>query len=672
MAKPTESDIRAIIESRFRAAISTQGSELAKDREKAMDFYYGRPMGNEIDGRSQVVSKDLMDTVEWIMPSLMRIFCTMEAIQFDPVGPEDEQYAKEETGYVRHVLWKKNPGFMILYEWIKTFLLQKVGYVKYWWDTSEKVSFQRFSGLSEDMLTFLLQKLEETGDIDVVGQEQNKDTGLWSVKLRIKSKYGCARISGAPPEEVVVSSECRGSIKTAKFVGHMRMDLTRGDLIEMGYDRERVKKLTDFDWSAALSETQARDSVGESTPEWSQEKDSDWASQVVQLLECYTYLDEDDDGIAELRCLLLAGNETLEDDEAEEIQWESATPVPVPFRHHGLSMYDIMEELQRIHTALKRGLLDNVYFTMNPRLAYDATTVAREDLQINRPGAHIAVQGPAAGAVAPISHQPMVGELLPVIQHFEDVQDKRTGSTAFQVGADADVLAQSTKGAYMDARGAANQRIEAIARIFAETGLSGLFRSVHKLLIQNQDWTERFRLRDKWVIQQIPPTDWQERADLTVAVGLGNAGQQEIRQNLGLMAQAQEKAASMPGLIQANNVFALFRRMQAELGFENENFITDPSSQEYQAFMQQQKPPPDPYVQGKQIDAEVKLKTQEMASRDKAMDRAQERDLTITQLEVESGIDLAKAGIGAEVAIARGAGAPRPGSAGVAEQQPAQ
>ena len=673
MAKLSEDEIRAIIESRFRSAITTQGTELAKDRENAMDFYYGRPMGNEIDGRAQVVSKDLMDTVEWIMPSLMRIFCTMDAVQFDPVGPDDEQLAKEETGYVRHVLWKKNAGFMILYEWMKTFLLQKVGYVKYRWEDSEKVTFKRYTGLTDDGMTLLLQSLEEMGTVDIVGQEQDKETGLWSLKVRIKSKYGCAKIEGAPPEEVVVSKDCKGSIKTAKAVFHMRTDLTRSDLIEMGYSRDRVEKMTDFDWQQALSESMARDSVGETTPTGSEDKDADWSSGTIQLLECYTYLDEDDDGVAELRCLLLSGNEILEDDEVDEIQWESATPIPIPFRHQGLSMYDIMEDLQRIHTALKRGMLDNVYFTMNPRLVYDATTISLADLQINRPGGHVANQGPVMGAFAPIVHAPIAERLLPVIQHFDDVRDKRTGSTAFQVGADADVLAQSTKGAYMDARGAANQRIEAIARIFAETGLSGLYRSLHKLLIENQDWPERFRLRDQWVMQKVPPTEWQERADLTVAVGLGNAGQQEVRANLGLMAQAQEKiGAAFPGVIQAKDAFALFRRMQTELGFENEGFATDPRSPEYQQFMQSQKPPPDPYVEGKKIDADTKLKEKTIDAQLKTAELAQERDLTITTLEVESGVDLAKAGIGAEVAVARGAGTPSARGGSPAQQPGAQ
>lgn len=659
-----DNEVRAIVTARLQAALTKNGSELVADREKAMDFYYGRPMGNEQEGRAQVVSKDLMDTVEWIMPSLMRIFCTMDATQFDPVGPEDEQLAREETGYVRHVLWKKNPGFMILYEWLKTALLQKVGYVKYWWEDSKKVSFKRYSGLTDEQLTLLMQDLESNGKVEV--EEQEQEEGGWSVKLKFTSDYGCARVDGSPPEDLVISAECKGDIKKAKFVGHIRTDLTRSDLIEMGYEQKRVKALSDFTWENLSSEVAARDSVQESARQ--SETDSDWPSETIRLLEAYTYLDENDDGIAELRCILMSGNDTLEDEEAEEIQWCSATPIPIPYRHIGLSLYDLVEDLQRIHTALKRGLLDNVYFTNAPRQAYNKDVVDLQTLQINRPGGHVAVEGPPGGQIVPLSHQPIVGEVLQVIGHFDSVRDRRTGSTAMQTGSDADVLASTTKGAYMDARAAANQRIEAIARIFAETGLSDLYGSLHRLLRRHQDWPERFRMKSQWVVQKIPPTEWQEREHLTVAVGLGNAGQQEIRQNLGLMGQAQQQAAQIPGLIQPQNVFALFRRMQQELGFENENFITDPNSPEYQKFMaSQSKPPEDPYVTGKKIDAQVK--TQQLASdqqgklidlQGKREELAAKRDQWITELEVKSAVDLAKPGIGAEVA----GGAPAPGTGG--------
>ena len=651
MPKLTDDEQRAIIAARLSDTLNSTDSELRNDREKALDFYYGRPLGNEIEGRSQVVSKDIMDTIEWMMPSFMRIFCTQQAVQFDPVGPEDEVLAKQETGYVTHVLWKKNPGFMLIYEWSKDGLMQKNGYVKYWWQDEEKVCFDEYSGLNDEQLVYTLQELESQGDVEVVGQEQDEN-GLHAIKVKIKKTYGCARVECVPPEEVIVDRNCRSDIKKAKFVGHLRKNVTRSELIEEGYDKALVKTLTSYVWNADLSESLARDSVNENLNLNGENKDQDSASDELQLLECLTYVDADDDGIAELRRYLLAGNETLENEEASEVNWESWTPIPVPHRHTGLSIYDKLEDLQRIKTALTRGLLDNTYFSNARRFAYNKDVVDVGMLQINRPGGHVAVTGSPLGQVVPLEYTPIAGQLLPVIDYIDTVKQTRTGVGRMTTGVDADVLSQSTKGAFQDARSDANQLIEAIARIFAETGLSSLYSSLHKLLMRHQDWQTKFKLRNDWV--EVNPADWRERTDLTVSVGLGNASKEEIRANLAAMGAAQEKAAAVPGLIQPQNVFALFRRIQTELGFENESFITDPQSPEYQQYQQSQAGAKDPFVQGEEIKAQANMAGKQLDAQIKREQMDQDRSLKITEMEIDAGVDLAKAGIGAEVAVARG------------------
>lgn len=659
MAKMTDSEVRATLAARLSDTLGSTDSELRKDRELSMDFYYGRPMGNEIEGRSQIVSKVLMDTVEWAMPSFLRIFANRDAIAFDPVGPEDEEQAKQETGYVSHVFWKKNTGFMITYCWIKDALLQKVGYVRRRWVDEEKVRFKSFTGLTDDQLVMVMEECQSYGEVEIVGSEQ--ENGFWNIKLKVKHKSGSEQVDCYPPEDVVVDSKCRGDVRQARFIAHLRSDLTRSDLIEMGYDREKVKNLTDYTWQRGFSEEQARDSVNETLSREDQE--ANLASQTIRLLDVETYLDEDDDGIAELRRYFMAGNETLENDEIPEITWESLTALPVPHRHAGLSLYDLVEDRQRVATALERGLLDNTYFSNNRRVSYNKNTVSLADLQINRPGGHVAVDGPPVGQTQPIEYTPIAGQLLPVIEYNEQVIERRTGVGRHSMGADADVLANSTKGAYMDAVRTANQRIESMARIMAETGFASLLGGIHRDLRRNQDWPTKFKLRNEWA--ETNPAEWDERTDLTVSIGLGNASKEEVRANLGLMAQAQEKAGVVAGLIQPQNVFALFRRMQSELGFENEPFITDPESPEFKQFMQSQQGKTDPYIEGEQIKAQTKLKEADIESRDKTLDRAQKRDLTITELEVKSGVDLAKAGIGAEVAVAGGANAAR-GNSGAA------
>lgn len=666
MAKMTEHEIRAVVAKRFSDVLGGSNTELAADREKALDFYYGRPLGNEIDGRSQIVSKDVMDTVEWLMPSLMRIFTTKQAAQFDPVGPEDEQLAKQETEYVSHVLWKKNDGFMIIYTWLKDALMQKVGYVKYMWVDEEKVCFEQYTGLSQDQLAMLQQELEQDGEAEII-EADIKPTApgvnqAFDVKYRIKKKQGRLVIENCPQEEVFISSDCKGGVKTAKFVGHLRR-ATRSELLELGFDRKTVEQVTDWSWKdVELS----RGSVGEDDVK---DEGIDWATEELQLLDCHTYVDADDDGIAELRHFLMGGDTVLVNEEADEIPWCSWSMIPTPHRHVGLGVYDLVEDLQRTNSGLQRSLLDNAYFGNNQRLAYDENMVDVDMLRINRPGGHVAVSGSPVGAVVPLPVSDIASRLLPVIGYVEQVRARRTGVGDMSTGVDADVLAQSTKGAYMDARGAANQRIEAIARIFAQTGLSDLYSSIHRMLMKHQDWPARFKIKNNWV--EVNPAEWKERANLTVSVGLGTAGKEEIRANLGMISQLMQQAAQVPGLIQPRNVYAVFSRMQEELGFEGEDFITDPASPEYQQFIEaQSQQAPDPYLEGEKIKAEARANEKMLDVAMKGAELAQERDLEITKLEVTTGVDLAKAGIGAEVAAARGYGQARAGS-GAAAAEPA-
>lgn len=673
MAKLSENDLRALIDQRFGAAMTDHEILMAR-RAKAMDYYYGRPMGNEIDGRSQVVTKDFMDTVEWEMPSYMRIFTNRDCVQFDPVGPEDEQLAKQETQYVSHVLWKQNDGFNTIYSWLRDGIMQVVGYVIYWWETEEKVTNGIYEGVTQDQLALIQQELESAehvSDVEIVeANTYHTAPGVpqtFDVKFKVTTKKGKLCIEPVPPDEVVVSGDCRGSVKNAKFAGRIRK-ITRSELIEQGYKRKEVEGVTDFTW-AKNSVQIARDRDNQAQAE---DEGVDWATKELTLLDCFTYVDADGDGYAELRHFLVHGDGFLENEECDEIQMCSWTKIPMQHQHQGLDTFDLTEDLQRTNTALTRGLLDNTYFSANGRLAYNKNTVNVSMLQVNRPGGHVAVDGPPAGEIYEIQRSDVASRLLPVIQHVADVRTKRTGVGELTTGTDATVLADSTKGAYLDAKGAANQRIETTARIFAQTGLADLYKSVHKMLLKYQDWPTRFKLRKDWVT--VDPTEWKERAHLTVNVGSGTASHEEVRQNLFLMKQAQQEAAGVPGLVQPQNVYALVSRIQAELGFENEPFVTDPASPEYKQFMAQaqKSQPPDPYVQGAQIKAQVDKQKALLDDKNKALDRAQERDLKITELEVTSGVDLATAGIGAEVAHARANRPQGPAGTGTAQQQPVQ
>src|ERR1700742_4042320 len=142
MTKMLTSDLRAMLASeKANALAAISADRLMEERADAMDYYLG-DMRKDMpaqDGRSRAVSTDVADTIEGLMPGLMDIFAgSDEVVRFEPVGPEDEAAAQQETDYVNHVFMQQNPGFMVLYSFVKDALLSKVGIVKVWWEEREE------------------------------------------------------------------------------------------------------------------------------------------------------------------------------------------------------------------------------------------------------------------------------------------------------------------------------------------------------------------------------------------------------------------------------------------------------------------------------------------------------------------------------------------------------
>lgn len=167
MPKMSNLDLKAMLSNqRADALAAMSAADLAEDRASAMDYYRGdmsKDMPSAV-GRSQAVSTDVSDTIEGILPHVMDIFCgSDEVVRFEPVGPEDEEAAQQETDYVNHVFMQQNPGWMTLYNFFKDALLQKNGFVKVWWEESEQEERETYYDLSEDQFAALAQAVAASG-----------------------------------------------------------------------------------------------------------------------------------------------------------------------------------------------------------------------------------------------------------------------------------------------------------------------------------------------------------------------------------------------------------------------------------------------------------------------------------------------------------------------------
>ena len=155
----TELEVGSIVSSEIKASLGYIGSDITEQRQKSLEYYFGEPFGNEQEGRSQVVSTDVSDVIESILPTLLRTFAASdEIVKCEPVTAEDEEVAKQASDYLNYIFNKDNDGFITLYTLFKDALIQKNGVAKIYWDNSTKRERESYERLSEDEYTMLLDE----------------------------------------------------------------------------------------------------------------------------------------------------------------------------------------------------------------------------------------------------------------------------------------------------------------------------------------------------------------------------------------------------------------------------------------------------------------------------------------------------------------------------------
>jgi hypothetical protein len=549
----SEEQLQGVISAEIYDAISFIDDDIGGNRALATEYYYGQPFGDEEEGRSQVVSMDVRDTVQGILPSLMRIFFGPErVVEFAPQGPEDVQSAEQATDYVDFIFKRDNQGFKILHSAFKDALVRKCGIVKYWWDESVEVRAESFSMLDEQSMMLLTEdpdvEISAVREYPVPGTEpMNEAQGImtpppmmYDVEIKRRIKTGKVKIEALPPEEFLIDRRAK-SIEDATFVGHRTMK-TVSDLVAMGYDYDEMVDVAgngnDFDNN---QEYQARNPFAVI----STANNGDPSSKSVLYIEGYLKVDFDGDGIAEMRriCTVGTGNKVLRNEIVAERQFADFCPDPEPHTFFGMCPADVVMDIQRIKSNVQRGILDSLAQAIHPRTAIVEGQANMEDVLNTEVGAVIRMRAP--GMVQPFT-TPFVGQAaFPMLDYLDDIKQTRTGISKAAAGLDADALQSTTKAAVSATVNAAHQHIEMIARIFAETGLRKLFTGILKLVVENQDRPRMIRLRNTFV--PIDPRSWDSKMDVIVNVGVGDGTIEDRINILNQVATRQEMLIEKTG-----------------------------------------------------------------------------------------------------------------------------
>lgn len=592
--KMDDEDLLELLNRKEDAASHYIHGQLGSEREEAMRRYHRMPYGNEVDGESSIVSSDCQDTVEWLLPALLKTFTsTDKAVSFEPSTQADVKPAEQATDACNYVFYKQNNGFLVLYTAIKDMLTVKNCAVMWRKEDVETVSSVPFKGATEEMLALMLQ--EEDAEIEHVnpapmldeqGQPQIDPMTLqpvigYSGRIKKTEKKSIVKVEAFSPDSLLVQRDWTSPLlHDCPYVGRM-MRVTLSELKMMGFEctAEELSSSDTRDASANGSRLTDVDRIEAAGSQMVNDDNSDDDSMVEGWLRIeYVLADKDGDGIAERLCVYRLQDKILKCEVTSHVPIATSSPILNPHRWDGMSEIDVVADLQELHTELLRQTLNNLYLTNNPRtkVLTDAnwSPLANiDDLLDSRAGGVIRQRDVNAitEQVIPFS----AGASMPMLEYVQGMRENRTGVSRQSQGLDPDSLNNTAKGKQID-MSASMQRIELIARIIAETLVKPIFQGILKVLTDGEMGKLAFRLRDEFV--EYDPNEWRDQYDMTINVGLGTGDTQAKAQQLMAIMQLQKEGLAL-NLVTPKHLYHSASKIIENAGFKDvQNFVQDPST----------------------------------------------------------------------------------------------
>jgi len=656
-----EQELESIVAGLIEEAQDYIDLQEAPDRIQASDYYNGKPFGNEEDGRSQVVDRSVRDTIQLMLPQIMRIFFGSErVVEYQPRFPEDVANAEQASDFVNHVvLGQDNPAFSTFHSIFKDALIKRVGIAKVDWERIEEVEHEEYTGLDDLALKALLSdpdiegsSIESHPDPNFVpppaesispandgeAQQSMEAPMLHNVVIRRLSADGGIIVEALPPEEFLIDRRAR-SIEDSTLVAHRRY-LTVSELTSMGYEYDSMLELAgDEDEFGTNSEFLNRHPLGN----YADRSNGGEANRKVLYIEAYAKVDFGGSGIAGLRKFCLAGShhKLLHHSPVSDLPFVLFNAYPEPHLWRGSSVADLTMDVQLVKSSILRNMLDSLAKAIHPDTAIIEGQVNIDDALSNKVGKLIRTR--SVGAVQELNKSFNGKEAFPMLDYMDQVREDRTGMSKASMGLNPDALQSSTKSAVSATVQASQAQIELVCRVFAETGMKVLFKKILKLLHKHQDKARMVRLRNQWI--PIDPRSWDAGMDVSVDVALGLGTTEERMMMLAGIAQKQEKILETQGdvnpFVSQQQYHHTLTKMTELSGFKDtQSFWSNPKD-----FKPPPPPEPEPTAeeifataQADKVRADIELDRQKFALDQEKMVREDdlERDKLESDLELKT------------------------------------
>lgn len=635
-------NVLAVLKAQRERAIGLDNDdgELQTERADALDYYKGKHEGAiardlpALPNRSSVVSTDVSNAVETALPELIDIFTGGEdTITIKPQGMEDIEAAKQETDYLRHILFQQNDGWVILYTGFKDALISKTGLFSFEWYGQPE--YEEYTTLaSEPQIEEIVDQGNELIEMVDSGTVNVRNFPVFKVTFRKIISDGHVCVRNVAPENFAVSPETVG-LADSNYCVERRSD-TRQNLIDQGYDKDLVMKL-DRD-EIDETERMARDTVNEET---NRDEGADALTETVDILIHYVRLDIEGTGRPQIWRIVTGNDESieLEREKRSMIQYAAITPYPMTHRFYGQSLADKLIQTQKWKTTVTRQVNDHLYFSNNQRqevkFAGVVPGVTIEQLTDNSPGQPVITQD--GNSLKPIQNGSLGVDVMGLLEYVNVDAEMRTGIVRNAQGLKPDTMHETADGANMLLT-MSQKRIRMMARLFAETGLRYLFMGIHDLARQNATMKDTIELRNEWV--DIDPSSWKRRKDFNIKIGIGSGGKEAtlmaLREWRGVLASLVEAQGGMEGpLVTPQNIYNSAVSYGEALDIKDARLqITNPekAAAEKAAKGETEQPEVPPEVQVAMMEMEIEKQTS-----------AAKIQLETEKAKTQAAIDMAKA-----------------------------
>lgn len=595
MAEMTENELLALVSEAEADSVQFSGTFM-RDNVRLLRTYLGEPYGDEVEGRSQVVSNDVQDVVEADMPSLARVFLgTGDIVTFTPNTDNEAEVkeAEEKTKYVNWLIRNQPESFQTLHGWMKDAEIQKMGVVKYFIDDTVETEEVEYTGVNSLELQEIMESLrgEDVKKVEIVGQSENEteeeEDSNFDITFRVTRGEQKVRIVGVRTEDFLISSGAE-SVDDAEMVGD-RMLKTRGQLVAEGFDEALVRQLPSFnsgDQKSVSTSGGATANGGNMNQVRNSDQGGDthksineWASEDVEIIDMSIKIDFDQDGIAERRRILKSGQHILINEQFDHVPYAMLSAILMPHKAIGRSRAEITEVTQRVKTVILRQTLDNMYFVNNARNVV-SEKVNLDDMLTVRPNGIVRTTGDVQSAVFPLVTEYIGDKSLQIIQYLDFQRAQTTGTLMASQGLDKDALNSETATRFQGVENERTAKIELVARVYAETGYRKLFEGIAWLVSRFQDTETEFMVLGKALT--VDPSGWKFDHHVQSEVGLGAGDNEKLVQAMqGVLQIQQQLKLGGSVLVDEKKIFNTLERLTKGIGLpRTDEFFNDPEKPE--------------------------------------------------------------------------------------------